>query len=72
MMPSINEAENLLKWAAEENSGLWVEHSRTVARVASIIVKTCCMNGERCYVLGLLHDIGRYEGLSYLRHTKTG
>lgn len=30
------------------------------------------MDEERCYVLGLLHDIGRYKGKNALRHVILG
>ncbi|NLX83817.1 MAG: HD domain-containing protein [Clostridiales bacterium] len=71
-VPTIKEAEALLLWAEEQNPGLWVSHVKTAARAASTIAGHCGMDRLRCYTLGLLHDVGRYEGKSALRHTIAG
>ena len=71
-LPSINEAEELLKWAHSKNPGPWLEHSKTVARSAKTIAEKCDLDGEKAYTLGLLHDIGRYEGITGLKHTLAG
>lgn len=71
-VPGIPEAEALLIWAEQQNPGLWVNHVRTAGRAARTIAAHCGMDGDRCYVLGLLHDIGRYEGKNALRHVIAG
>ena len=66
------EAEDLLLWAFEKNPGNWIDHSKTVARAAKTIASQCGLNDSLAYVLGLLHDIGRYEGAAELRHIYAG
>ena len=57
------EARRELDLATEKMPGLWVWHSISVAENAGLIaVKINGMDGERAYVMGLLHDIGRREG----------
>ncbi len=59
-VPTLDEAERILKEAEQLNPGAWVDHSRNVALGARIIAgKTGDMVPELAYVLGLLHDIGR-------------
>ena len=70
--PTRDEAEALLAWAHARNPGAWREHSRVVARAAQAIAEKCRMDGERAYVSGLLHDIGRYEGVRGLHHVYAG
>ena len=70
--PSRQEAEELLAWAGEQNPGMWVDHSRTVGRTADIIARAGNLDGDKAYVLGLLHDIGRYEGVGELHHILAG
>ena len=73
MKPDRNAAELALEWAACSNPGLWVDHSRHVARACENIARRCVgMDAERAYVLGLLHDIGRYAGVSSERHLIDG
>jgi hypothetical protein len=70
--PSRHEAEALLVWAHDKNPGLWFEHSQVTARVAETIALQCSMDHDKAYILGLLHDIGRYEGVTGLRHVYYG
>jgi hypothetical protein len=70
--PSRQEAENLLLWAREKNPGLWFEHSKVTARVAEVIALKCSLDANAAYILGLLHDIGRYDGVIGLRHVLSG
>ena len=65
-------AEELLLWGHKRNPGPWAAHSRTVARAAERIALKCGMDGNTAYSLGLLHDIGRYEGITGLRHVYAG
>ena len=74
-MPSLsrNEAERLLREAADMNPGPWVDHSRHVARAAELIARADpALDPDQTYVLGCLHDIGRRFGVSDMRHTVDG
>ena len=72
MLPIRKEAEQLLIWAHEQNPGPWADHSRVVARAAETIAKKSGLDPERAYLSGLLHDIGRYEGVRGLHHVYAG
>jgi putative nucleotidyltransferase with HDIG domain len=65
-------AEKLLLWAGNKNPGKWIQHSYNVAKAAGIIAKECSLDYNLAYILGLLHDIGRYEGITNLRHVIAG
>lgn len=66
------EADKLLKWAEEKNPGPWISHSMVVADAAKSIAEVCGMNASDAYIFGLLHDIGRYAGVSNLKHVFDG
>lgn len=72
MIPTKETAEKLLKEAAALNPGLWEAHSRCVAHCAEEIARRCGMDADRAYIYGLLHDIGRRFGVTYLRHVYDG
>jgi putative nucleotidyltransferase with HDIG domain len=72
MPNSRNDAEALLAWGEAQNPGKWAAHSRTVARAAETIANAAGLDGERAYISGLLHDIGRYEGVTGLHHVYAG
>lgn len=73
MLPDRKEAEKLLQEAEICNPGPWGDHSRTVAWCAEQIAKNIeGLNPEKAYVAGLLHDIGRREGVSHMRHIIDG
>ena len=70
--PIRDEAERILAEAESLNPGLWVAHSRNVARCAETIASQCSLNAEKAYVLGLLHDVGRRAGIGQLKHVYYG
>jgi len=72
MLPSRSEAERLLREAEKCNPGPWGNHSRTAAHCAEKIAAACGMDAEKAYLMGLLHDIGRKFGVTYLRHVYDG
>ena len=73
MLPTIEVATNELKKAAEMNPGAWEKHSENVAEAARLIAIACGdLDPDKSYVLGLLHDIGRRFGVSYLAHVYDG
>ena len=65
-------ALSLLEWANAQNPGPWREHSLGVARAAEYIARECSMDADKAWIIGALHDIGRYEGPYGLRHALTG
>ena len=66
-------AIDLLEWGVSLNPGPWREHSLGVARAAGHIARECGdMDVEKAYIMGLLHDIGRYEGVTSMRHIIAG
>lgn len=72
-LPDVQMAETLLLEAEQLNPGPWVPHSRHVALAARLIAEQHPdLDAERCYVLGLLHDIGRRTGPNADRHILDG
>ena len=66
-------AEQALKEASDSNPGAWVDHSRYVAEACKQIALRCKnLSAERAYLFGLLHDIGRYAGVSSEKHLIDG
>ncbi|MCH5293681.1 MAG: NUDIX domain-containing protein [Treponema sp.] len=75
--PSRAFARALVDIAAEKNPGPWKAHSIAVAecaeKVASALYGTAHhLEPGLAYVYGLLHDIGRQEGVTYMRHVYDG
>lgn len=55
------------------NHGKWGGHSYNVAMAAEkIAIETKILNPNKAYVLGLLHDIGRRNGVSHIKHVYDG
>lgn len=71
-MLTVNQAEHELDIAERLTPGLWVPHSRATGINARRIAEKCGMDGDRAYVLGLLHDIGRRAGSWDGRHMMDG
>lgn len=72
-LPTIIKAEKLLVEAEQSNSGAWIGHSKTAAFCARMIAEHCDnLDADTAYVLGLLHDIGRHEGVTDMRHIIDG
>ena len=66
-------AEQCLKEAGIKNPGPWTDHSRYVAQACQIIASHCDnLNEDDAYCYGLLHDIGRYVGVTKERHMLDG
>ena len=72
MYQNREEAEKLLLEAGKCNPGPWIKHSRTAAHCAEKIAWHSGMNADKAFVLGLLHDIGRKFGVTYLKHVSDG
>ena len=77
-------AETLLENCVAKNPGPWREHSYAVALAAEKIARainetaaakgssTHLLNPDFAYTCGLLHDIGRQMGYTYLAHVYDG
>ena len=65
-------AESILEEAYECNPGRWREHSKWVAYCAERIAAACGMDADRAYIYGLLNDIGRKFGVSYIANLYDG
>ncbi|UTC74019.1 HD domain-containing protein [Treponema sp. OMZ 792] len=73
MLPSKEEAERLLEEAYLKNPGPWREHSIVAGKCAQKISSACKdLDPVKAYILGLLHDIGRQEGVTALAHVIDG
>ena len=73
MLPTKEEAFALLKESYTMNPGPWKDHSVVTAKCAYKIAAYCPdLDEAKAYILGLLHDIGRRFGFSYIRHVLDG
>jgi hypothetical protein len=72
-IPTQQQAEEYLQEAQAMNPGPWATHSRLAAQAARRIAsRISALDPEAAYVLGLLHDIGRREGVYGMRHVVDG
>ena len=72
-MPTVSCAERFLIQAGKLNPGPWVEHNFYTGRAASLIAEKCRdMDSEKAYICGILHDIGRRNGKTHMRHSLDG
>ena len=71
-MMTRGQAHELLLWAHAQNPGPWLGHSQTAAKAAEKLANACGLDAEQAYIMGLLHDIGRYEGIRGLHHVIAG
>ena len=66
-------AERALEEAHRANPGPWADHSRYVALACRNIAGRCPhLDPDAAYLHGLLHDIGRYAGVTSERHLLDG
>ena len=73
IIPTIIEAEKLLIEAEQCNPGAWIGHSKTAAFCAKAIAEHCeNLDDDTAFLFGLLHDIGRREGITDMRHIIDG
>ncbi len=73
MIPLREEAHKLIQEAEKLNPGTWVKHSYNTALAAEKIASySKRYHSEKAYICGLLHDIGRREGVYDLHHTIYG
>ena len=73
MLPTREEAMELIWDGVSCNPGPWGKHCITAAHCAERIARACPdLDGEKAYILGLLHDIGRKFGVRHLGHVSDG
>lgn len=72
-MLTVEQAKQELKIAVQNNPGPWEQHSLVTADNARRIAeKVPGMDPEKAYLMGLLHDIGRREGVTGMLHVIDG
>lgn len=71
-MLTVQQAENEMAEAEKLTPGLWAPHSRSAGVNARIIAEHCGLDGDKAYIFGLLHDIGRRDGSWDGRHIIDG
>ena len=73
MQLTCSAAEKALRQAYASNPGPWAEHTRYVALACRNIAERCPhMDADAAYCYGLLHDIGRFAGVTSERHLIDG
>ncbi len=74
-IPCLEEAKSFLAEAESLNPGTWVQHSIFVAQAAQAIASyhpNPNLDPDKAFILGYLHDIGRREGVTDMRHVIDG
>ena len=72
-IPTLYEAQSYMTEAKALNPGPWVQHSINAAEAARAIAKHHpALDPEMAYIFGYIHDIGRREGVTQLRHIVDG
>ena len=72
-IPSLPVAARLMAEAEQLNPGPWVQHSLNVAKAAELIAAHLPgLEPSAAYILGYLHDIGRRQGVTGMRHVLDG
>lgn len=67
-IPNADEINSYLKEASILNPGSWVEHSLFTGKAAKLIAEKCDdLDEDIAYALGVLHDIGRREGVKQMK-----
>jgi hypothetical protein len=72
-VPALDEAQRMMSEAGARNPGPWVSHSIYVAEAAQAIARQHRgLDPAGAYILGYLHDVGRREGFTDMRHIIDG
>jgi len=73
MLPTRQRALELLNEAHNRNPGPWFQHSIVTAEAAqAVAARHASLDPGKAYILGCLHDIGRREGVTGIRHVLDG
>ena len=68
MFPEREIALHELDIAGGMNPGPWTGSFTKCRKAAQLIAQSAGMGGEKAFVCGLLHDIGRRTGIAAVRH----
>jgi len=72
-IPSLDESEAYINEAQRLNPGPWLQHSRVAAGAAQAIAgQHPGLDPQAAYIMGIMHDIGRREGVTDMRHALDG
>ncbi len=72
-LPDIETVNSWLKMGYKSNPGSWVRHSELVGLAAKLIAeKTAYLDPNKAHIMGLIHDIGRWVGVTQSRHCIDG
>lgn len=71
-MMNREQALALLEWAHDLNPGPWREHVLHAARAAEAIAARSGLDPDRAWISGVIHDIGRFEGVRAMHHIIAG
>lgn len=72
-IPTLEQAHAMLAEGEKRNPGAWVAHTINVGKAAqSIAAHHPEIEPDVAYIVGCLHDIGRREGVTDMRHILDG
>lgn len=72
-IPSLEVTTAIVAEAEQRNPGAWVNHSLFTAKAAeAIALGIPGLDPQTAFILGYLHDIGRREGVTKMRHVLDG
>jgi hypothetical protein len=72
-IPSLSETHSLILDSEKRNPGPWVKHSFFTANAADAIAGCLpSLDQQTAFIFGYLHDIGRREGVTDMRHILDG
>lgn len=71
-MMNREQALEMLEWAHGLNPGPWREHVLHAARAAEAIAEKSGLDPDRAWISGVMHDIGRFEGVRGMHHIIAG
>ena len=72
-IPTLEQAEALIAEARSRNPGPWERHSWFAGRAAqAIAARVPGLDPDAAFILGFLHDVGRGQGVTDMRHVLDG
>ena len=72
-IPTLEKASAFVAEAEQRNPGAWINHSLYTARAAeAIALEHPTLDPQAAFIFGYLHDIGRREGNTHMRHVLDG
>ena len=72
-IPTLKKAHEFLELGEKLNPGRWIDHSKNAGLAAkNIAQKTDNLDPDAAYIMGILHDIGRFDNVKQMAHTIDG